>query len=148
MPIVALVVLACTALTGLVIFSSWLAHAEVRRARSRRGKHRRLPPALVYGHAGFALTAAGVWLGFVLTPRPGTAWTGLALLVLSAILGITMFLRWVPTYRGIGAGPGFGPGAAHRMPPGRNLPLAAVLAHGLFAVATLVLAVLAALGTR
>lgn len=145
MSYVALLVLIFTAASGLVILGAWFTRGNVRRARDARGKHRRLPPALVFGHVGMAVVAATVWVVFVFTETHSIGWVSLAFILVAASLGITMFIRWVPTYRRVGdlgIHPGMGPGAAHRAPPVRNLPIAAVVVHGLFAVTTLVLVVL------
>ncbi|NMO03198.1 hypothetical protein HH308_18450 [Gordonia sp. TBRC 11910] len=138
MNIAALITLVCTALTGLVVLSAWLTRGDVRRARSRTGRHRRLPPTLVFSHVTLAIATATAWLVHVITDYRGSAPAGLVLLVMTAALGITMFVRWIPTYRQ-STGLGTGPGAAHRAPESKNLPIAAVAAHGVFAVATLVL---------
>jgi hypothetical protein len=146
MSLVALLVLIITALTGLVILGAWLTRSDVRRARGAHGTHRRLPPTLVFGHIAMALIAATAWIVFVITKVHGVGLTGLVFILLAASLGITMFVRWVPTYRRsgeLGVAPHVGPGAAHRAPSTRNLPLTVVLTHGVFAVTTLVLIIVA-----
>ena len=99
------------------------------------------------------------------------AWTAVGILVAIALLGLTMFARWIPVYRmadeevsvpvgamsggAPGAEPGATPGGAGTAPGMRSLrdlpaegsfPLLIVLAHGVFAVSTVVLVVLTALG--
>jgi hypothetical protein len=55
---------------------------------------------LIFGH--FALAAVGliVWILYVATDTKALAWTAFGLLVVIALLGFTMLIRWLPTYRG------------------------------------------------
>lgn len=65
-----------------------------------------------------------------------------------ALLGFAMFARWIPVYRtpiAVG-GPQDQPLPIKEIPAEGNFPLVIVLAHGTFAVSTLVLVVLTALG--
>jgi hypothetical protein len=66
------------------------------------------------------------------------AWIAFVLLVPVALLGFTMFARWLPTYRTRTATPADPPAERH-------FPVAVVGGHGLFAVATVVLVLLTAL---
>jgi hypothetical protein len=76
-----------------------------------------------------------------------------------ALLGLTMFSRWIPTYRSAEAvaadtaggraglsATGDGGGAAV-VPAEKHFPVAIVAGHGLFAVVTLVLVLLTALSS-
>ncbi|KXO97857.1 hypothetical protein [Tsukamurella pseudospumae] len=153
---VALIVLVLTALTGLVVLGAWLALSSVRRARTGSGRHRRLPPLLVFGHVGFAVSAATAWIVYVFGGRAFAGWLSLALLVIVAASGLTMFVRWVPSYRSREAFDGARPSGRHRArdPRGsrrrgsseRNLPITAVLAHGALALTTVTLVILTLLG--
>ncbi|GAB0107437.1 hypothetical protein JMUB6875_64310 [Nocardia sp. JMUB6875] len=131
--------LVCTAISGALILRAWLTRSVVRRARVRHGRHRRLPPALVFGHVTLALLTAATWTTFVIVGNHDLAAYAVALLAATATLGATMFVRWIPTYRS-GLTAVDGPGAAHRAGPDTNLPLRVVLAHGGFAVVTTTLA--------
>lgn len=142
MAVTTLVAWALTAVVGLFILGTWLAGGGVRRAGDR-GRHRRLPPSLVFGHLTLAAAGLAVWAVFVTLRDAGVAWLALGFLVVAAVLGIAMFVRWVPSYRARSTGRG--PGAAHRVEPERNIPLTIVLGHGVLAVTTLVLVVLTAL---
>lgn len=151
-----------TALSGAVILGAWLTTPTVRRVRTATGRHRRLPPSLVFSHVTGAVSGLLTWIGFLLAGGQVLAWAALALITVTAVLGVTMFVRWIPTYRFKGgsgsagyrmtfprggrhrAGGRIEPGR-HRAPPTagqRNLPLAAVIAHGLLAVTTVLLLVL------
>jgi hypothetical protein len=164
MGIAALIAWVLTAVGGAVLLGRWVAHGGL---RSTGAGH--FPPGLVLGH--FALAAAGlvVWIVHLLLGSTLLAWISLALLVVVALLGFGMFRLWVPGYRArtattagssaagsSGAGsPGAGgePGAASGVStaPARetaeaHLPPAVVAAHGVLAVATVVLVLLATLG--
>ena len=87
-----------------------------------------------------------VWIVYVVTDTTALAWTAFGLLVVIALLGFTMLIRWLPTYRGrtvtaklSDAITGSGPAEGH-------FPVAAVAGHGLLAVTTVVLVLLAAAG--
>jgi hypothetical protein len=164
MGIAALIAWVLTAVGGAVLLGRWVAHGGL---RSTGAGH--FPPGLVLGH--FALAAAGlvVWIVHLLLGSTLLAWISLALLVVVALLGFGMFRLWVPGYRartattagssaagssGAGSsGAGGEPGAASGVStaPARetaeaHLPPAVVAAHGVLAVATVVLVLLATLG--
>jgi hypothetical protein len=156
MEIAALVAWVLTAGGGFLLLSRWIAGGGL---RQQRGGATRFPAGLVFGH--FALAAAGLvlWIIYLIIDSQGLAWVAVVLLVLVALLGFTMFARWLPTRRstttGVGAGAGgavrhgvdAGPAQATTADPAeRHLPVPVIAAHGLFAVATLVLVLLAALG--
>ncbi|MEC3956026.1 hypothetical protein VMT65_23525 [Nocardia sp. CDC153] len=143
----ALAMLVCTAISGALILGAWLTRSEVRRARVRHGRHRRLPPALVFGHVTLALVTAAAWTTFVFVGNHDIATSAVALLAVTATLGATMFIRWIPTYRSRSAALD-GPGAAHRATRATNLPIRVVLAHGAFAIATATLTTFVLLTNR
>jgi hypothetical protein len=64
------------------------------------------------------------------------AWAAIGILGGIAALGATMFLRWIPVYRGPArqAGPALPAGGALAVPAEGNFPVAVVAAHGLLAV--------------
>jgi hypothetical protein len=155
MGIAALIAWVLTAGGGFVLLGRWIAAGGLRQQRDRTT---RFPAGLVFGH--FALAAAGLvlWIVYLLLDAPRLTWVALGLLVLVALLGFTLFTRWLPSRRpaaavpaGVGAGaprtgvggPG---GAAGTEPAERRLPVPVVAAHGLVAVATVVLVLLTALG--
>jgi hypothetical protein len=77
------------------------------------------------------------------------AWVAFVLLIPVALLGFVMLIRWIPVYRGhaVAAGSGVaGSGSIEAEPAERHLPVPVVVAHGLFAVVTVVLVLLTALG--
>ncbi|MCE0767414.1 hypothetical protein LWC35_31615 [Pseudonocardia kujensis] len=151
MSIAALIAWVVTAAGGFVLLGKWIAHGGARSPRTSS-----FPPAVIFGH--FLLAAAGlvVWIVYLVTDRALLTWVALALLVVVALLGFTMFARWIPGYRaraasGVPAHAGAtaserGGSADPSQPAEQRLPVAVVAAHGLVAVATVVLVLLAALG--
>lgn len=146
MSIAALIAWVVTAAGGFVLLGTWIAQGG---ARTPRTSH--LPPAVIFGH--FALAAAGlvVWIIYLIADKTVLAWIAFALLVPVALLGFTMFARWVPAYRAratVTAGssrPG-ATAAGDQAPAEQHFPVAVVGTHGVLAVATVVLVLLAALG--
>ena len=126
MAIAALITWLVTAVGGFVMLGLWIS----------RGGHRpdsgtRLAPGLVFSH--FALAAIGLvlWIIYVATDSTALAWVAFILLLPVALIGFTMFARWIPARR---------TGTAES-----RFPVPIVIGHGLFAATTLVLALLAAL---
>ena len=157
MRFVALIVWFITALWGLYMLAVWLIENDATRQGTAAS---RLPLPVILAHVTFAVAGLGVWVAYLLVDRPALAWTAVGILVAIALLGLSMFARWIPVYRmaddevsvPVGAAAPGAPGAAPGMPSLRELPaegsfpLLIVLAHGAFAASTVVLVVLTALG--
>lgn len=126
MDIAALITLLVTAGGGFVMLGIWIS-----KGGHRPGSGTRLTPGLVFGHFALAAAALVLWIVYLVAGEASLAWIGFGLLLLVALLGFTMFARWLPARRGTAAESRF--------------PLAVVLGHGLFAAVTLVLVLLAAL---
>jgi hypothetical protein len=160
MNVAALIAWLVTALGGFYLLGKWLAGGGV---RQQHGGPRRFPAPVIFGH--FLLAAAGliVWIVFLLAHRKALAWTAFVILVPVALLGFTMFFRWIGVRRGdrgtaapvpaparvgapAAAGAGAPAAAGAAVPAERHLPVPVVLAHGALAATTLVLVLLAALG--
>jgi hypothetical protein len=155
MGIAALIAWIITAGGGFVLLSVWLRRGGMRQQAAGTTSFR---PGLIFGH--FLLAAVGLvlWLAYVVTDTEGLTWPTFGLLVVVALLGATMFLRWLRV-RGaaatVRAGAGAGAGAATspaggsqsaEEPAERGLPVPVVALHGVLAVATAVLVLLTALG--
>ena len=82
-----------------------------------------------------------VWVAYLLTDSSGLAWAAFILLLPVAVLGLTMFARWVQ------AGDHRRDAAVGAARPESAFPLPVVIGHGLFAVTTVVLVLLTALGS-
>jgi hypothetical protein len=91
-----------------------------------------------------------LWIIYLVVDKRPLGWAALVLLVLAAVGGLTMFARWVPSYRSRRAA--VAPGsqqsamASGDSPPERSFPVTIVGAHGVLAVTTLVLVVLTMIG--
>ncbi|HEY1323923.1 MAG TPA: hypothetical protein VGF32_26935 [Streptosporangiaceae bacterium] len=134
-----------TVLMGLFMLAVWLIENDV---TSHRVARSRLPVPIILTHLGLAATGLSVWVAFLIFNRKSLAWTAVGILVAIAVLGATMFLRWIPVYRGPARSAGLPqpPGGMVAVPAAGNFPVVVVTAHGLLAVSTLVLALLTALG--
>jgi hypothetical protein len=165
MRFVALIVWFVTALWGLYMLAVWLIENDATRKGTAAS---RLPLPVILAHVMFAVTGLVVWVAYLLLDRPALAWTAVGILGAIAVLGLSMFARWIPVYRMVddevsvpvatmsGGSPGGSPGAApggvpgvgslRELPAEGSFPLLIVLAHGAFAVSTVVLVVLTALG--
>jgi hypothetical protein len=98
-----------------------------------------------------------LWIAFVVLHTKALAWAAFVVLLPVAVLGFVMLLRWLPAWQasramavgaprhGGQAGTATSPADA-AAPAERHLPVPAILGHGLFAVITLVLVLLAAAG--
>src|SRR5215470_14844273 len=161
MRFVALIVWFITALWGLYMLAVWLIENDATRPGSSAS---RLPLPVILAHVTFAISGLVVWVAYLLLDRPALAWIAVGILLAIALLGFTMFARWIPVYRMAddevsvpvaamaGGAPGAAPegvpgiGALREKPAEGSFPLLIVLAHGVFAVSTVVLVVLTALG--
>jgi len=161
MRFVALIVWFVTALWGLYMLAVWLIENDATRKGNAAS---RLSLPVVLAHVMFAVTGLVVWVAYLLLDRPALAWTAVGILVAIAVLGLSMFARWIPVYRMVDdevsvpvaamsggapeAAPGGVPGVGslRELPAEGSFPLLIVLAHGMFAVSTVVLVVLTALG--
>src|SRR3954453_22800318 len=95
MTIAALVAWIVTAAGGFFLLATWVRNG----GHQRRAGASNFPPALIFGH--FALAAIGLvlWIIYVVTDTTGLAWAAFALLVVIALLGFSMLIRWLPAYR-------------------------------------------------
>jgi hypothetical protein len=156
MAYIALIAWFVTALGGLYMLAVWLIEND---ATDQRRSASRLPLPVIVGHVSLALTGLGVWVAYLLLDRRALAWTALCILCCIALLGFTMFARWIPVYRtadavatpalvrsGAAAEPARPVQFVDATPPEGNFPLVVVVAHGTFAVSTVVLVLLTALG--
>jgi len=123
-----------TASVGGYLLRTWLVNGGWRTRRQAEGS--RFAPGLIFGHGGLAATGLVLWLVFLATGADPFAWLTLGVLLPVAVLGFTMFGLWLR--------------AGHGKPRGRHaytprhaaedhFPPPAVLGHGVFAVATVVL---------
>jgi hypothetical protein len=142
MTVAALIAWIITAAGGFYLLATWVTNG----GHHRRAGASNFPPTLIFGH--FALAAAGliVWIVYVITGTTALAWTAFALLVVIALLGFTMLIRWLPSYRTRASVAGRLPDAVTGAAAEARFPVGVVAGHGLLAVTTLVLVLLAAAG--
>ena len=138
MEIAALVTWIVAALGGFGLLGMWLRGGG---ASGSGGSASRLPQPVIFGH--FLLAAIGLvlWIIYLANDSDGLAWTATVIILVVALLGFTMFARWV-------AGGGLRRDAqadATAAPPEQHFPVALVIGHGLFAAATVVLVLLTVL---
>jgi hypothetical protein len=146
MSIIALITWITAAAGGLYLVSIWLIEYDKEYQASAAT---RLPPVVLFSHVTFAGGGLLVWIGYLVFDSDKMAWTAVLALLLAATLGITMAIRWVGVYRetrvlrlqAAAEGRALAIG-----PPERNFPLPVVIGHGLFAVTTIALVLLTALG--
>jgi hypothetical protein len=139
MDVAALVTWLAAAAGGFVLLGTWLAKGGVAQARTGESG---FPPAVLVGH--FLLAAAGLvlWIVFLVSDESaGLAWTALVILVVVALLGFTMFARWLAGRRSAAAGTFTDAGVAAE----QRFPVPVVVVHGLVGAATLVLVLITAL---
>lgn len=141
-----------TALLGLYMFTIWLIEDD---ESEREPGLRRLRAPVVFSHAGLAITGLACWFVYVNVDVEQLAWAAAGTVVITAVLGATMFTRWIGIRRlasaqaALAAQPPApssvfdpvppspavalsGPG----LPPERNFPVSVVALHGIFAVIT------------
>jgi hypothetical protein len=155
MAIIALVMWIITAFGGLFLLAIWLIEydPDIQRAEATR-----LPIPVITGHVLLALAGLAAWILYIMTDAEKFAWLTLALLGGVVTLGLTMAVRWFGVYRtrelgqvvmARSGGPGLAAGAqihSISVPPERHFPVPVVIAHGVFATATVTLVVITALG--
>jgi hypothetical protein len=131
-------------LMGLYMLAVWLIENDV---TGRGTVPSRLPVPVIFTHLGLAATGLAVWVAYLVLNRKVLAWTAVGILGAVALLGVTMFARWIPVHRAPEppASPP-PPGSVPGVPAEGNFPVVVVAAHGLFALSTLILALLTALG--
>jgi hypothetical protein len=160
MPLAAMLTWVVTAACGLYLLTIWLIEYD-REFQSVAAT--RLPVPVISSHALLAVTGMVLWTVFLITGVHNLDWLVAAILSVVVILGTTMAVRWIGVYRSYGTrsrpahaavpvpvGAGYGGHASvsgHRtaIPPERHFPVSVVILHGVFAVATFVLVLLAAL---
>ena len=146
MDVAALVIWVITALGGFVLLATWVV----------KGGHRpdarppsRLTAGQVFGHFLLAATGLVLWIVYVATDSGGLGWVAFAVLLVVALLGFSMFFRWLPQVRaGQPVAATVGGGAETAPSEGataeRQFPVPVVVLHGLLGATTLVLVLIAA----
>ena len=153
MSIAALITWVITAGVGFFMLIRWATHGGLRRVP---GAETHLPPVRVFSHFGLAAAGLVVWIIYLITGSTMLAWIAFADLVLVAIIGLVMVMQWAKDGRAaMAAAAGATAGAnAGAVPAGaggvdlaeQHIPRPPVVLHGIFAVSTVILVLLTALG--
>ena len=139
---------------GAWMIVGWIARGGFRRAR--RGDAV-LPPSVTFAHLGLAVAGLLAWIAYLATGLAGLAWAACGLLLPVAGLGMVLVLWFperslaaapLPAAQAVPAGAGRAPAPARPgRPPSAHPPVPIVAVHGVFAVATILFALLAAVGS-
>jgi hypothetical protein len=143
MSLAALLTWIITAGAGLYLLTIWLIEYD---GEFQSAAATRLPVPVISAHALLAVAGLVVWGVYLITDTPRLALAAAATLVVVAALGLTMAVRWLAVYRAHDSAAVRGQRAGITVPPERNFPLPVVIGHGLFALATLILVVVTAIG--
>lgn len=128
-----------TAGGGFVLLGLWLRNGGMRQG----GPGRRIRPPLILSHFALAATGLVLWIIYLINDSDALAWIAFAILVAVAVLGWTMFAIWWQRRQARATAAAPAPAAE---PAEQRFPVAIVALHGLLAVTTVVLVLLAAVG--
>lgn len=147
MAIAALVLWLATIGAGWSLLAIWLVEYD---RTFHESATTRLPIPVMGVHALFALGGLAVWIGYLLAGTQRLALTATAVLGVVAVLGFIMVTRWIGVWRAHRARSAalndpLGGVVIIDVPPERHLPVTLVILHGVLAVATVILVLLAAL---
>jgi hypothetical protein len=140
MTLATLIIWFAAVVVGLCLLAIWLIEYDKSDAESR------LPRTMVSAHALLAVGGLVVWSAYLDGGTSGLAWTAVLILAVVAVLGLTMAGRWLGVYRmyktpSAVTVPAIGRGV-DLVPPERKFPVPVVIAHGVLAVATIVMVLL------
>jgi hypothetical protein len=144
MALAALVAWVLTAFGGFVMLAKWISSGGL---RQQRDATTRFPAGLVFGHFGLAAAGLVLWIAYLLLDNGRLAWIAFVVLLAVALLGFGMLARWSAGRRraAVGVASGGAATGGGDLPAEQTLPIPIVTAHGVLAVATVVLVLLAAL---
>jgi len=78
---------------GAFMLRTWLSRGGLSRERARPGG---LPPQLIFGHAGMAVTGLLIWVAYLAAGTRALAWTAVAVLMVTVCLGLCTVTLWAP----------------------------------------------------
>jgi hypothetical protein len=91
--IAALIAWLVAASIGVYMLRTWVVRGGLRRQRATGVG---VPPAVVFGHAGAAITGLVVWVIYLRTSWHPLAWLGIALIAAAIALGVCTVTLWTP----------------------------------------------------
>jgi hypothetical protein len=136
----ALIAWLLTAGGGFMLLSIWLLRGGM---RQQGETDKRIRPPLILGHFLLAATGLVLWIVYLVNDSDALAWLAFAILVVVAALGWTMFAIWARRRQAETSGAEV---AVPGKPAEQHFPVPIVVIHGLSAVTTVVLVLLASLG--
>jgi hypothetical protein len=136
----ALIAWVITAAGGFGLLGIWLRRGGLE-SSSRPGA--RIRPLLIFSHMALAAIGLGLWIIYLAGDADAVAWAAVIVLGPVAILGFSMLALWVQRRTKTPAVAG---AADLDQPAEQHFPVPVVVLHGLLAVTTLTLAILAAAG--
>ena len=132
-----------TAGGGFVLLSMWLRRGGMRQQQNGGS---RIRPPLILSHFLLAATGLVIWIIYLVADKDALAWIAFVILAVVAVLGWTMFAIWARRRQArthaIGETAAAGTAA---VPAEQHFPVPIVALHGVLAVTTVVLVLLAAL---
>jgi manganese efflux pump family protein len=148
MAIAALITWIITAGFGAFMLARWASRGGVRHAE---GAGTNLPPYRVFTHFGLAVAGLILWIVYLVTDSTLLAWIAFADLVVVASIGLVMVMQWAKDGRAAMAAAAASGGSFRADASGvdlaeQHIPRPPVVLHGIFAVTTVVLVLLSALG--
>ena len=136
----ALIAWVLTAGGGFTMLAIWIARGGMRQRESAR-----IRPPLILSHFALAATGLVLWLVYVASDSDALAWISLAILVVVAALGFTMFAVWTRQRQAHAGAAATSSTGGPDQPAEQRFPVPIVALHGIAAVTTLVLVLLASL---
>lgn len=91
--VAALIAWLLTAGIGAYMLRTWVTRGGL---RAQRATGVGVPPVVVFGHAGVALTGLAVWLSYLGTGWAPLAWLGVGFIATAVMLGISTVTMWTP----------------------------------------------------
>ena len=149
MAIAALITWIITAGFGAFMLIRWATRGGLREVP---GAGTNFPRVRVFAHFGLASAGLIVWIIYLVTENTLWAWIAVADLILVALLGGLLVRQWTKDGRIAMARAAQSDGGAAPTPGGevdlaeQHIPRPPVVLHGIFAVSTVVLVLLTALG--
>jgi hypothetical protein len=145
-----LTALACwiiTAAAGMYLLAGWLTRTRSGRRRFRAAG---MPPAVIGGHASLGLAGLGIWIAFMTTAEQAFGWIAVGTTFLVAGLGMATLLTATPETQRAGRpvpeALSSGTAIASTMTASRA-PVLVIALHGVLATITILLVLLAAIGS-
>jgi hypothetical protein len=139
MSVAALFTWMATVLAGLVLLVIWLMEYD---RDFQTVAATRLPVPVISTHALLGAGGLMLWGFYLVTDDDPLAYATVVALGIVAVLGLVMAARWIGVYRAYAA-PGSSTMSVIAVPPERHFPPTVIIIHGICAVVTLALVLLA-----